>query len=454
MSEIREFDRLYDKLMQTMVIDHLSDVEQAEFGEASKGVYMNYKKLIEKTFTIKETKKGGARKERYYVKVPSYLTETHKEKTLYDNDKDKLYKKIYKIVTDYYKAKAKNNTIGGLWEKALQYKVKTHKNKSNTEAWDEDAYNRCIASQPIESLEVTEVNNYRVLKQWLLETCDRIKDDGYFITNKTINQFKGAMNIVLDYAVDQGLIEMNLLRNTQFPDLHYQIDKTPDKDESWTREEADAIKEQLFIDNENPFNASNYAVLTAIETGARVGEIVALKWSDLDFTNGCIHIERMESRTKEGRIVVPWTKGNAHKNKGDRYVPFSAELQKRLIELKNSYATYGIVCKDNYVFVDNYGDRKNTNEVDKRSRKAQEHLEIKKTKGMHAYRKTFATLYMEDGGKDVDLQMILGHSNFSTTSTYYIKARKTDTERINRANYLLNTRNIGENKNTILFKRA
>lgn len=442
----------FDKTRPDCTITSWKDAETA--GKASKGDYMDYKKLVLDKIRIKDVKEGGKRKERYYIQIPKYMSPTGKLVTKYGNDKAQLEEYALDAIMAWYKKRQKSNTIGGLWEKALQNKVSTHRNTSKTEKCDRNSYNRCIASQPIESMEVTAVNNHRVLKQWLLDTCERVRNDGYTITNKTINQFKGVMNIILDYAEDQGLIESNLLRRSDFADLRYQIDRRPSKEEAWSRNEIEAIKEQLDIDNEKLFNSSNHAIKTSMQIGARVCEVSALKWSDLDFVNGQIHIQRMESRTAEGRIVVPWTKGNAHTDDGDRYTPFPKELQDSLMELKAYYDSHGIVCKDNFVFVDNYGDRKNTNEIDKRSRVAQKHLGIEKTKGMHAYRKTFATLYMEDGGNEVDLQMILGHSDFSTTSTYYIKAQKIDMERINKANFLLNTRNSSKNNEIVWFKRA
>lgn len=442
----------FDKTRPDCTITSWKDAETK--GKASKGDYMDYKKLVLDKLCVKDVKAGGKRKERYYIQIPVYMSPTGKLITKYGNDKAKLEEFALDAIMAWYKKQQKVTTIGGLWEKALPNKYQNHHNSSKTRECDIDSYNRFIASQPIESMEVTAVNNHRFLKQWLIDTCERIRSNGYTITNSTIGQCKGVMNIILDYAEDQGLIESNLLRKSDFADLRYQIDRKPEKEVTWTLEEVEAIKEQLFIDNAKLFNSSNYAILTAIETGARVGEIVALKWSDLDFVNGWIHIQRMESRTKEGRIVVPWTKGNAHTNKGDRYVPFTAELQDKLLELKAYYESHGIICKDNFVFVDNYGDRKNTNEVDKRSRVAQKHLGIEQTKGMHSYRKTFATLYMKDSGNEVDLQMILGHSNFNTTSTYYIKAQKIDAERINKANFLLNTRNRSEINEIVLFKPA
>ena len=48
---------------------------------------------------------------------------------------------------------------------------------------------------------------------------------------------------------------------------------------------------------------NGYAVLFAIETGVRVGELCALKWSDI--TENSIHIHAQQLDTKENGKKVP-----------------------------------------------------------------------------------------------------------------------------------------------------
>lgn len=63
--------------------------------------------------------------------------------------------------------------------------------------------------------------------------------------------------------------------------------------------------------------------LTALRTGIRRGELIALKASDIDFKNRLIHVQRTLSR---GKIKVP-------KNGKTRLVDMSAQLAKVLREL-------------------------------------------------------------------------------------------------------------------------
>lgn len=67
-------------------------------------------------------------------------------------------------------------------------------------------------------------------------------------------------------------------------------------------------------------------VFLLFKLGLRIGEAVALKWSDIDWESREIHIHRMESRVEDenGKIqvvVVEYTKKKS--SAGDRYLPLS-----------------------------------------------------------------------------------------------------------------------------------
>ncbi|MCE7792314.1 tyrosine-type recombinase/integrase [Salipaludibacillus sp. CUR1] len=68
--------------------------------------------------------------------------------------------------------------------------------------------------------------------------------------------------------------------------------------------------------------------LLGIFTGMRKGEILGLKWSDVDFENGKIHIRRTLGRTKKGLVF----KDPKHQNPKDKFQ--SLPTTKKLIELK------------------------------------------------------------------------------------------------------------------------
>jgi integrase len=93
-------------------------------------------------------------------------------------------------------------------------------------------------------------------------------------------------------------------------------------------------------------------ILTAAYTGLRQGELLALKWSDVDFVGGLLHAQRSWS-AKEGKTKT--TKG-----KTVRSVPMAPEVVEALARLKERPHFTG---DDDYVFIDSKGDRRDTARV-------------------------------------------------------------------------------------------
>ena len=150
-------------------------------------------------------------------------------------------------------------------------------------------------------------------------------------------------------------------------------------------------------------------VALAVYTGMRRGEIAALRWDDVDFGTGRIHIQRSyEGPTKTGR---------------SRVIPLHRELKARLERWQPQCPStvLGVVAP---VFVS--GQYRPANRRDERL--ASELRELLKKAGCpasfvrpwHAFRHTFATLFLEHGGSHAALERILGHmtSGSAVTALY------------------------------------
>ncbi len=87
----------------------------------------------------------------------------------------------------------------------------------------------------------------------------------------------------------------------------------------------------------------------AYYTGCRKGEIVALKWTDIDFTEKVIHINKtlyskIKGMTKEDVVV------NNTKNSLNRNIKMSSLLYDKLLEYKKLISQYHDFSEDWYVF--------------------------------------------------------------------------------------------------------
>jgi integrase len=133
----------------------------------------------------------------------------------------------------------------------------------------------------------------------------------------------------------------------------------------------------------------------AVYTGARAGEIVALRWEDVDLERKLVRIERS-------------TYGST-KSKKVRYVPVNSRLLKVLRNLKSRQS-------GKLVFPDGKG-RMRSIDFRWEMRKAAFLAELRPIR-FHDLRHTFVSNFVIKGGNIVSLQRILGHSTVEMTMRY------------------------------------
>ena len=112
------------------------------------------------------------------------------------------------------------------------------------------------------------------------------------LANATVKKIHNLLSKALQKAVKWGLIKNNPAKDASPPSIH----KTPKQ--IWSLEEAKTFLE--ICERENtliPF-------LLAIFTGMRRGEILALRWKNVDLDKGVIHVEESLARTKTNGLFA------------------------------------------------------------------------------------------------------------------------------------------------------
>jgi len=158
-------------------------------------------------------------------------------------------------------------------------------------------------------------------------------------------------------------------------------------------------------------------------TGMRSGEIIGLKWEDVDFKNKEIHIKRA---IKMGVVSTPKTKSSIRTiDILDNLIPYLREQYKRT----GKYKSYVFLNKDN----EHYYDIKRIR--DTKWKKLLKECEIE-YRTIYQMRHTFATVMIENKEDILWVSNMLGHSDSSMTLQMYAKYRKR--ENIKRASFLGN----------------
>ena len=155
-----------------------------------------------------------------------------------------------------------------------------------------------------------------------------------------------------------------------------------------------------------------------LQTGLRTGELVGLKWEDIDFESKTIQIRRsMEYRysVKEWRIGEPKSKS------GYRTIPLTEEAVTILNKQKEKNKWISEISKEweEFVFLCRKGTPVKNSTYDTALFKICDKAQIPRF-SMHILRHTFATRCIEAGMKPKTLQMLLGHSNIGITMNLYV----------------------------------
>ena len=155
----------------------------------------------------------------------------------------------------------------------------------------------------------------------------------------------------------------------------------------------------------------------ALETGMRAGELQGLKWEDIDFHEGFVHVNRsLDYRPDLGTFVENLPKSKA----GQRLIPLTAEAVRILGEVKaNSKFLPKVIPFTNLVFRNSKGKPNHRGNFNRTLRDIAKKAGIASL-SMHTLRHSFATRCIESGMRPKTLQKILGHSTINLTMALYV----------------------------------
>ena len=177
-----------------------------------------------------------------------------------------------------------------------------------------------------------------------------------------------------------------------------------------------SVEEQkLFLETtKESSNYNQYAFL--LQTGLRTGEMIGLKWSDIDFEKRILHV----SRTMEYRYSVgEWRIGETKTKNGCRDIPLTTEAieilkrqKKKVQELKTVKMEFS-----DFVFLSRKGEPTKNSAYDTKLMYYCDKVGMQRF-SMHTLRHTFATSFILGGGDLAFLRIYMGHSSIETTQKY------------------------------------
>lgn len=165
--------------------------------------------------------------------------------------------------------------------------------------------------------------------------------------------------------------------------------------------------EQFVMEHSKP---KMFGVLICLYTGLRIGELLALEWTDIDLEKGLLSVNKSSRDNKSGKggkRIVDTPKTNTSR----RVIPLPRQLIPLLKKHRHNTNTIWVVSDKGQP-------------ISTRSYQRSFELLLKNAgvehKGFHALRHTFATRAIECGMDVKTLSEILGHKNPTVTLNLYV----------------------------------
>ena len=252
-----------------------------------------------------------------------------------------------------------------------------------------------IGKIPLEKLTTMDLQKFyrKLLTKGRVERIES-KDQPKGLSAKTVRNINQVISSAMDLAVAQKIILNNPTDSCELPKVeHKEMQTVPAEQLSAFLEEAkrSGVYEMYYIE---------------LATGLRRGELLGLKWQDIDWKNSIIKVRRQVARV-DGQIVeAPLKTKNSY-----RAVSISPQAIEVLREQKRK-------TNDQYVFPSPNGGPISPDSVNNMLKRVLERAGIPKVR-FHDLRHTFATIALQNGVDIKTVSGMLGHFSAGFTLDTY-----------------------------------
>lgn len=346
-------------------------------------------KNIEKIhpYTITPPAKEGGRWQ------TSVKDEKGKRKNIKASSKELLIKKLL----DIYSANMHhdNQTFEMLFEEWLEYKSSVV-NSQNTIIRHRQHYKKYFQDCKLHSMKVKSIDEIT-----LEQICNGIVKT-HNLARKEWGNAKTILIGMFEYAYRKKYITENPVPNIRITVKFRQVVKKRGSTQTYNTDELKNLNDYLERMYTETLDTAFLCVKLNFLLGLRVGELVALKWTDIE--DSYIHIVREEICDKATHTysVAEHTKTNT-----DRFVVLVDKAKEILARIQPD---------SEYIFTRN-GVRITSRQIAYVLEKYAERMGIA-TKSTHKMRKTYASLLNANNVPLDAIREMLGHSNLTTTLNY------------------------------------
>jgi len=265
----------------------------------------------------------------------------------------------------------------------------------------------------------------KITKKAYQDTIDKLSNR--FSTNY-VSSIHTSANMVFAYAHENKLIKEVPTKDIKLPKKKKTVadlEKGNDINEKFLEKEE--LEEFLIYAKDEGLEGDLLTFTMLAYTGLRIGEMIALKWADIDFINKTLRVFKTyynpTNNKLDYQLLTPKTESSVRTISIDNVLIDLLKLHKE--EQEKVMQDNGPFYIDNgFIFVTNEGYPKTIKHFAIRMQRLLKRTSIEKNVTPHSFRHTHTSLLIEANVHIKEIQERLGHSDINTTMDIYAHMTK------------------------------
>lgn len=256
------------------------------------------------------------------------------------------------------------------------------------------------------------------LREWALKKIRSMN-----LTKRQYYNMSVIIRQCMEYLTGHEILTENVYNRFKIDGKLFRKEKKPeDETQVFLKTERPLIEAEAWKEFQEKDCTTALAIPLAFQTGVRLGELVALRSSDISKDGKYLHIQRMAQRQERQRPDGSWypavwlTVDHAKTSAGDRYIYLTAEAR-RIIQTVLSFNKEHGLSDDDFLFIHG-GKRITPRAVDTRIRKYCDSINVCR-KGTHKIRKSYISSLLDGGLNLNEVRKQAGHEDERTTLHNY-----------------------------------
>ena len=253
-----------------------------------------------------------------------------------------------------------------------------------------------LGDQDISSLSRREIQNFLINQ----------KKDGNMRSKETLsatstNMMLSLLNLAFEYACDMEYIKEN-------PCIRIRRARADTKKvEAFSTDEQRSVEAEIAKSGDRRL----HGIILCLYTGLRLGELIALTWSDIDFKLGTLKVTKTAYRAQNEYGMWNLCIDTPKTESSERVIPLPQYITDMLSQDRD-------VAKTPYIVENKKAERMSIRSYQYLFERLTEKAGVRKL-NFHALRHTFATRALECGMDIKTLSELMGHKNASITLNRY-----------------------------------